>query len=365
MNSSLRAYIVNTLIFSASLVIGLVLAEILTRVAKPQPVYLTEAPGIFFIRHDPLLGWTNRPGAAGVYAPAPAIPRTTVRINSQGYRGALLPKERSSRSRLLFLGDSNTFGFGVEERERFSDLLEKMSAGRYEQVNLGVFGYGTDQEALQLESSGIEWRPDQVILAVSAGDLTDSMSSVNGGASKPYFRLIGDRLMVQNAPVPERMPYLRSTAATSLVKRWFYQHSHLYRLVITRRMAANFYMADSVMEMNEKEGLQVMTTLIRGMRDLCSERNTWFSVLLIPHGVWLKGMHDNPGTPMPGYFGILKRLLEAEGITVFDPADALLAEIAGGADVFFANDPVHLTAQGNAVIAKFLQPLLSAGASVK
>jgi lysophospholipase L1-like esterase len=348
----------NTALIVAGSLAGLGFAEIVVRAAKPQPVYLTEAPGIFFIRHDTLLGWANREGAEGIYAPAPAIPRTSVRINALGYRGELRPKTKSSRQRILFLGDSNTFGYGVEERERFSELLEKMSSGRFEQVNLGVFGYGTDQEALQLESSGIEWRPDQVVLAVSAGDLSDSMSSVNGGAAKPYFKLFGDRLMVQNTPVPEKSPYLRSTAASSRIKRWCYVHSHLYRFFITRRITANMYMADSVMEMKEGEGLQVMSTLLSGMRDICRENGAGFSVLLIPHGVWLDSMRDNPGMPMPGYFGVLKRRLEADGIPVHDPTEALLAALREGTEVFFTKDPVHLTSQGNAVIARFLFPHL-------
>jgi len=58
------------------------------------------------------------------------------------------------------LGDSVTFGSGVRDDGTFCALR----AWRYDVVNLGVEGYGTDQELLQLEHEGLAYHPDVVVL---------------------------------------------------------------------------------------------------------------------------------------------------------------------------------------------------------
>lgn len=340
------------------IVCGFFLAECLVRIIRPQQVYLTEAPGIFFIRHDPLLGWVNREGADGIYSPDPEIPRTSVRINTQGNRGQLVSGKKTGQRRILFLGDSNTFGYGVEENQRFSNIVTTRLGSGFEAVNMGVFGYSTDQQALQLESRGGDFRPDAVILAISAGDLSEVMTSVSGGAAKPYFRFFGDRLMVQNTPVPEKSPYMKSISLGSRTKRFCYNHSHLYRLVLSRLMNTNMYMPNAVKEMKEADGLNVMTALIGGMRDICQENGVSFVAILIPHGVWLEGMRHNPGS-MPGYFGVLKRRLEADRVEVLDLTASLMEAMLRGEQVFFAKDPVHLTQQGNSLVAEILLPWIS------
>jgi lysophospholipase L1-like esterase len=95
------------------------------------------------------------------------------------------------------LGDSITFGYGVRDGETFSAVLETMDP-RLEVVNLGVQGYGTDQELLKLEREGLGFAPDVVVLNVClANDLLDNAAAksiYDGVYPKPYFRLEDGRL---------------------------------------------------------------------------------------------------------------------------------------------------------------------------
>jgi lysophospholipase L1-like esterase len=280
-----------------------------------------------------------------------------VEINRLGYRGLEVPPAKpAGGKRFLFLGDSNTFGYGIEEGERFSDLLGRSLPPGYDTVNLGVFGFGTDQEALLLESKGLAFAPDIVVLAFSAGDLSDNMSSVNGGAAKPFCRIENGRLAIRNVPVPRSSPLMKSSARASRLKTFFYRHSHIYRLLLTRIRGANLYMRDAVLEMDENEGLQVTSAIINGMDQVCRESGCRLVVLLISHGTWVTELQKSPGAPI-GYYPALKVNLDQMGIPVIDTTDAFVRHPEGG--LFFADDPVHLTRLGNRVAAEALYDGLS------
>jgi hypothetical protein len=66
---------------------------------------------------------------------------TTVRTNSRGLRD-----DNSSLTKpdIICVGDSYTFGWGVDEGESFPDILEKLSG--YKVLNTGVSSFGTARE---------------------------------------------------------------------------------------------------------------------------------------------------------------------------------------------------------------------------
>ena len=76
----------------------------------------------------------------------------TIAFNEHGLRG---PQRAYAKppgvSRVLILGDSYAFGQGVEESERFSDVLEQLEPG-WRVDNLGMTGWGPDLMLLGLEA---------------------------------------------------------------------------------------------------------------------------------------------------------------------------------------------------------------------
>jgi lysophospholipase L1-like esterase len=156
-----------------------------------------------FWKHDSDYGWAHKPGHQGRFVSHGFD--ISVRTNSHGFRGPERSFEKSSDiKRVVVLGDSFVWGFGVEEKDTFAHLLEEHFAGSIEVINLGVSGYSTDQELLLYKNFGWKFKPDLVIVVVAENDVSDnSRSVVYVVYRKPLFRLEGDRLTLTNTPVPE------------------------------------------------------------------------------------------------------------------------------------------------------------------
>lgn len=92
------------------------------------------------------------------------------KINPLGLRDRerkILPKKNF---RLLALGDSFTFGVGVELHERFTEIAENSLPG-VEIWNAGVPGWGLDQELIYFLREGYKWNPDSIIIFLNQADL--------------------------------------------------------------------------------------------------------------------------------------------------------------------------------------------------
>lgn len=93
----------------------------------------------------------------------------SVSTNSQGFREVSEPGPRDERTvRIVGLGDSVMFGLGVEEHERYMDVLEErlnqdFPALRWETITLAAPGYNLVTEVEALERYGLAYEPDLVI----------------------------------------------------------------------------------------------------------------------------------------------------------------------------------------------------------
>ncbi len=150
-------------------------------------------------RFDDRLGWALKEGERAVSkATGQAI---EYRINSMGLRDDERPLAKASGAfRIVVLGDSHAFGFGVPEDKRFSELIEGYFPG-VEVVNLGTYGYGVDQELLLLREKGFALQPDLVLAYVphyaDLRHLRDKLWSMG----KPVFALQDGELRLTNSPV--------------------------------------------------------------------------------------------------------------------------------------------------------------------
>jgi len=113
--------------------------------------------------------------------------------NSHGWRDVERNYEKSDGTyRVVALGDSFTFGWGVDDGNRFTEVMERLSPG-LEVLNMGVHGYGTDQEFLVFGREGRLYRPDLVLLTICLeNDLDDLKYERHYAWPKPYFRPEGD-----------------------------------------------------------------------------------------------------------------------------------------------------------------------------
>jgi hypothetical protein len=150
--------------------------------------------------YDSQLGWRNIPDSTGsTYGNA-------VQINSHGLRDREYAwKKPPDVKRILVLGDSYVWGYGVAQNEIFTEVLEDSLASeppKWEVINTGVSGWGTDQQYLYLLQEGFRYSPDLVVVAYFIGnDTHNCLSSKQYGISKPVF--VDTSLKVANVPVPD------------------------------------------------------------------------------------------------------------------------------------------------------------------
>lgn len=188
------------LIAACSFIITLTVAEVMVRSLFPD--WAPRTPRLVqFWQHDEFYGWSHIPGASGRFASYGFD--VQVEINAQGFRGpAATPVKDPSKTRVLVVGDSLVWGFGVEQEETF---VSKMAAQcqDLEVINFGVSGYATDQELLLFNELGKPLKPDVVILVVASNDFSDNIrSTVNVYYQKPVFLIEEGRLVLSNRPVP-------------------------------------------------------------------------------------------------------------------------------------------------------------------
>ena len=130
------------LILAASLFVVALAGELLARIFFPRWAPRTGIVTQFW-RYDPDVGWAHVPDRAGRFAAFGFD--TQISINSEGFRGRPVKRQKDpGKTRILVLGDSYVWGYGIEEGEMFTTGMERLCPG-VETVNLGVNAYGTDQ----------------------------------------------------------------------------------------------------------------------------------------------------------------------------------------------------------------------------
>ncbi len=98
------------------------------------------------------------------------------RINSFGFRGPDFSLQKPSNTyRILGVGDSFTFGEGVNEQDTFlsklnSHLTTQHPDKSFEVINAGASGYNTRDEVISLTNRWIKLTPDLVILTFTMND---------------------------------------------------------------------------------------------------------------------------------------------------------------------------------------------------
>lgn len=129
-------------------------------------------------RFRPDLPWLFelRPGSEGKISDTGAA---FYRISEDGLRDSVYARPKPDGVfRVVVMGDSVSFGYGVEEADAYPQVLEELLAkslpdSRVEVVNCGVGGYNPYNEAKLLEGVGQTYEPDLVLVQFCINDLND------------------------------------------------------------------------------------------------------------------------------------------------------------------------------------------------
>jgi len=116
--------------------------------------------------------------------------RGEVHTNSMGFRGRQFdPVKPDGVYRIAAVGDSFTFGNGIRQDDRYSELLQSNLPSHFEVLNFGVAGANTPEHRALVQRLLNEVHPDFIILQWYVNDVEDDDS-----AERPRFRnLMGYR----------------------------------------------------------------------------------------------------------------------------------------------------------------------------
>ena len=167
-------------------ILGLILVE----------TYFWKSNDNFFVceicQFHPQLGWETIPGKTV------SNEKVTYTTNSLGMRS----KEVDfSKGHILLVGDSVTFGLGVNNDETVSHYLGKIN-NDYQVLNLGVPGYGIGQYFLNLKRHIDQLNPKIIVLVIyTANDLNETRKGTRFGISKPFFSYNNGNLIYLNPEI--------------------------------------------------------------------------------------------------------------------------------------------------------------------
>jgi hypothetical protein len=189
------------LLVLASLVVGFIVSE-----AAAQIYVAKIAKQGKLFEPDELLGWITLPNL------------TLERINPDGEPWRIVTDGRSVRgpstwqpgkTRVLMVGDSFVFGEGVDLEERFDTLLAKAMPD-LSIVNIGVMGYGPDQQLLRSRHWRDDLRKGDILMLVTYGnDFFDIAKPRHSGRSKPWIE-DDDGNLVVHEPEFDFMDFVRN-----------------------------------------------------------------------------------------------------------------------------------------------------------
>ena len=186
----------------STLVLLFLVFEIGFRLFSPYPYYGYEMTGPFPIQYDENLGWLAAPNMKRYFTIEEF--KSLVETNDNGFRDVPFKKklrDNTNKTKVMFIGDSFAWGWGVEKEDRLSEQLTNIEPNIVT-FNLGQPGYGTDQEFLIFSRFCEEIKPQIVILMLNTTDITETISNISYNTNKPLFVLKEKRLVLTNVPVP-------------------------------------------------------------------------------------------------------------------------------------------------------------------
>lgn len=104
-----------------------------------------------------------------VFRRALARPEPHVSFNSLGFREREIEPKNANRYRIAVIGDSFTFGQGIEARDRFSNVIQGVLGPHYEVLNFGLPGDDMPAHLDKLDKV-LKLSPDFVLLQLYKND---------------------------------------------------------------------------------------------------------------------------------------------------------------------------------------------------
>lgn len=232
---------------------------------------------------DSYLGWKGKPNVnlEGTFQSK----KIKIETNTEGFRDDDFIKFNDTK-RIVFLGDSFVWGWGIEKEGRFDELLQSKLGQSWQVFNLGMNGYSSDQEIILYDQYNSQLAPNVVVLIFFANDLNDNLAAAAYSKPKPLF--------VKNNGVYKIIPPAANdndkrnvTGLSSNIKSKFSKNLYSTRIVggflINNQVSAEILKKLGIVELTPHEKIQFSSDLINYFTNVVRDNDQKLIVVTIPH----------------------------------------------------------------------------------
>jgi len=168
-----KQILASILLITTPLLVVFIVGEVTLRMFMASNRATASAIPLKIFEESETYAWKHAPGSIDYHGYGDPTPE--IKINSLGFRDWEIGMDDT---RILVLGDSFTFGMGVNHEEIFTEVMEsklyKGTKARTAFVNAGAIGYTLDNQYLLLKEKMDLVSPSTVIVAFFTGnDVTE------------------------------------------------------------------------------------------------------------------------------------------------------------------------------------------------
>jgi lysophospholipase L1-like esterase len=329
---------------------ALAACEVAARVVFPAPPNPTRQPQIVY-QFDPDIRYVLLPNQRGW------IDDGFVTTNSLGFRGREVGSSKpAGRFRIVAIGDSVTFGWGVNDSETFCSQLEQLLHRRLpdrdlDVVNLGVGGYDTRQEVLLLERNVSRLQPDLVLVGFYSNDVPEALGDKETAAPVGIQVASADSqagrvLHLNPAPSSWVDAQMRRSRAIYTTGRVLKRLSHRGEWGMS-----GFSMELDLLEGRESPELDTawgrVAKQLNDLRSMSTSFGFSVGIVVLPPREQVMGVYPNAR-----YQSRVRAIANELGFVVIDPLPALAKSRANVDALFIPYDRNHPSAAGHRVLAQ-------------
>jgi len=335
---------------------------------KQQRIQNSDSMDADLIRYDRDLGWSLSSNWRGQHKHYDFS--VSYSTNRDGFRGELSINPDNTVARYAVLGDSFTFGFGVNDDETFVHLLHTANQPDKSFLNLAVPGYSTDQEWLLLQRRALKYNPTHLMLVVYLGnDLYDNQLPfpLQADNAKPYFELSPENseLILKNSPVPlEKKTFERARSDRQRVLGFwddsltnrniarFFDKFPLFRLLKLQFSAYPDFTPE--LAKHHIYTLRLFTAIIQEIQIFSREKQMGLTIVLLPGQSFIK-RPNAPDAQSQEYFRKkIAAILSQIQVEVIDVALLLRERYSQHPGNWYHPNEGHLTVEGHRIVADIL-----------
>ncbi|WP_020592898.1 hypothetical protein [Kiloniella laminariae] len=284
-------------------------------------------------------------GEAGVY---------DVVHNEDGNRDIpYLPKD--SKNSIVCIGGSHSWGGGVNQTERYSDVLRELTGEQI--VNMGHCSLGLDQVCVALMQKSAKYNPKIIVIEQHPWAIVRLLNNYVNGYLKPVFSLDKTgKLCFQKVP-----NYAKYTSVRNLIGRYYAYRKELNEFRSGIELASDYDpLTDPVFFQWKGNHYDYINTLaekvIAVIRDHCRKNNI---KLLFSLGVIHQQFYNSPPSLLVDYNLPRRRLiqtLDKLNVAWVDMTAPMLSEHTAEDPVIF-NDG-HINVKGHRIFGEVVSATL-------